>query len=158
FEAKGRVLVCMDADLSHPPEILPRMIETLEKNQAEFVIGSRYVTGGSISAEWSLLRHLNSSVATLMARSFCRAKDALSGFFALPRAVLDRAEALNPIGYKIGLELIVKGGCSRIVELPIHFSERRLGQSKLGLREQLNYLRQLKHLADFKFGAWSQLV
>jgi dolichol-phosphate mannosyltransferase len=158
FEAKGRVLVCMDADLSHPPEILPRMIETLEKDQAEFVIGSRYVMGGSISAEWSLLRHLNSRVATLMARPFCRAKDPLAGFFALPRAVLDRAEALNPIGYKIGLELIVKGGCSRIVELPIHFSERRLGQSKLGLREQMNYLRQLKHLADFKFGAWSQLL
>jgi dolichol-phosphate mannosyltransferase len=157
FEAKGHVLVCMDADLSHPTEILPRMIETLEKDQAEFIIGSRYVTGGSTGAEWSWFRRLNSSVATLMARPFCRANDPLAGFFALPRAVLDRAEALSPIGYKIGLELIVKGGCSRIVELPIHFSERRFGRSKLGLRDQMNYLRHLKQLADFKFGAWSQL-
>ena len=157
FEAKGRVLVCMDADLSHPPEILPRMIETLEKDQAEFVIGSRYVTGGTTAAKWSWFRKLNSRVATLMARPFCQVRDPLAGFFALPRAVLERAEALNPIGYKIGLELIVKCGCTRIVELPIHFSDRRFGQSKLGLREQMNYLRHLKRLADFKFGAWSQL-
>ena len=93
FEAKGRVLVCMDADLSHPPEILPRMIELLEKNQAEFVIGSRYVTGGATDAEWSWFRNLNSRVATLMARPFCRVRDPLAGFFALPRAVLERAEA-----------------------------------------------------------------
>jgi dolichol-phosphate mannosyltransferase len=158
FEAKGRVLVCMDADLSHPPEILPRMIETLEGDQADFVIGSRYVTGGATGAQWNWFRNLNSRAATLMARPFCRVRDPLAGFFALPRAVLDHAEALNPIGYKIGLELIVKCACSRIVELPIHFSDRRFGQSKLGLREQVNYLRHLKRLADFKFGGWSQLV
>lgn len=76
---------------------------------------------------------------------------------ALPRAVFERAEALNPIGYKIGLELLVKCGCTRIFELPINFSDRCLGQSKLRLREQLNYLRHLKRLADFKFGGWSQL-
>ena len=87
-----------------------------------------------------------------MARPFCRAKDPLAGFFALPRAVFERAEALNPVGYKIGLEFIVKCGCTRIAELPIHFSDRRFGQSKLGLREQINYLRHLKRLADFKFG------
>ena len=156
-EAKGSVLVCMDADLSHPPEILPRMIETLEKDQVEFVIGSRYVRGGTTDAEWSWFRKLNSRVATLMARPFCRASDPLAGYFALPRAVFERAEALNPVGYKIGLELIVKCGCTRIAELPIHFSDRRFGQSKLSLREQINYLRHLKRLADFKFGGWSQL-
>ena len=157
FEAKGRVLVCMDGDLSHPPEILPRMIETLEKDQAEFVIGSRYVPGGATDAGWSWFRNLNSRVATLLARPFCRVRDPLAGFFALPRAVLESAEALNPIGYKIGLELIVKCSCTRIVELPIHFTDRRFGQSKLSLREQVNYLRHLKRLSDFKFGAWSQL-
>ena len=71
--------------------------------------------------------------------------------------MFERAEALNPVGYKIGLELIVKCGCTRIAELPIHFSDRRFGHSKLGLREQINYLRHLKRLADFKFGGWSQL-
>jgi dolichol-phosphate mannosyltransferase len=157
FEAKGRVLVCMDADLSHPPEILPRMIETLKKDQAEFVIGSRYVTGGTTDANWSWFRKLNSRLATLMALPFCQVSDPLAGFFALPKAVLERAEALNPIGYKIGLELIVKCGCTHIVELPIHFKDRRFGRSKLGLREQMNYIRHIKRMADFKFGAWWQL-
>ena len=156
-EADGRVLVCIDADLSHPPEALPRMIETLEKDGVEIVIGSRYVSGGTTDGEWSWLRKLNSRVATLMARPFCRVSDPLAGYFALPRAVFERAEALNPVGYKIGLELVVKCGCTRIVEVPIHFSDRRLGQSKLSLREQINYLRHLKRLADFKFGGWSQL-
>jgi dolichol-phosphate mannosyltransferase len=156
-EAKGEVRVCMDADLSHPPETLPHMIQTLERGDVDFVIGSRYVRGGTTDAKWSWFRKLNSQVATLMARPFCGAKDLLAGFFALPRAVFERAEALNPVGYKIGLELLVKCGCTRIFELPIHFSDRCLGQSKLSLREQLNYLRHLKRLADFKFGGWSQL-
>ena len=83
-EAKGSVFVCIDADLSHPPEILPRMIETLEQDQVEFVIGSRYAMGGTTPAEWGLFRKLNSRVATLMARPFCKAQDPLSGYFALP--------------------------------------------------------------------------
>src|SRR3546814_9790491 len=62
FEAKGHVLVCMDADLSHSPEILPRMIETLENDQAEFIIGSRYVTGGATDAEWGWFRDRKSGV------------------------------------------------------------------------------------------------
>ena len=156
-EAKGSVLVCMDADLSHPPEALPRMIEKLARDDVEFVIGSRYVEGGTTDEEWSWKRKLNSKVATLMARPFCRVSDPLAGYFALPRAVFERSESLNPVGYKIGLELIVKCGCTRIAELPINFSNRRFGQSKLGLREQINYLRHLKRLADFRFGGWSQL-
>jgi dolichol-phosphate mannosyltransferase len=155
--ARGTILVCMDADLSHPPEVLARMVETLENDGIEFVIGSRYVEGGMTDGEWSLFRKLNSRAATLMARPFCRASDPLAGYFALPRAVFERAEPLSPIGYKIGLELIVKCGCTRIAELPIHFRDRRLGQSKLSLREQINYIRHLKRLADFKFGGWSQL-
>src|SRR5262245_24199874 len=135
-EAKGKILICMDSDLSHPPAALPRIIETLEKDRVEFVIGSRYVAGGTTGVEWSFQRKINSKVATLMARPFCRAGDPLAGFFALPRAVFERAEELNPIGYKVGLELIVKCGCTRIAEVPIHFSDRSFGESKLGLREQ----------------------
>jgi dolichol-phosphate mannosyltransferase len=156
-EAKGSVFVCIDADLSHSPEILPRMIEALAHDQIEFVVGSRYVKGGTTDAEWSLFRKLNSRVAALMARPFCRVSDPGAGYFALLRAVFERAKALNPVGYKIGLELLVKCGCTRVAEVPIHFGDRRFGQSKFGLREQINYLRHLKRLADFKFGGWSQL-
>jgi dolichol-phosphate mannosyltransferase len=158
FEAKGSTLICMDADLSHPPEILPRMIDALACDHVEFVIGSRYIKGGGTDAQWGLFRKLNSRVATLMARPFCRVQDPLAGYFALPRVVFQRAEALNPIGYKIGLELIVKCRCERIVEVPIKFENRHIGQSKLSGREQINYIRHLKRLADFKFGGWSQLA
>jgi len=157
-EARGNTLICMDADLSHPPEVLPRMIKALENDSTEFVIGSRYVKGGTTDGEWSLFHKLNSRVATLMARPFCNVSDPLSGYFALPRKVFQRAERLNPVGYKIGLELIVKCRCTRIAEIPIHFGNRRFGQSKLSLREQINYLRHLKRLADFKFGGWAQLA
>jgi len=157
-EARGHLLACMDADLSHPPEALPAMLECLTGQGAEFVIGSRYVSGASTDEHWGLLRYLNSKAATLLARPFTRARDPMAGFFAMPRAVFERASGLNPIGYKIGLELIVKCDVRRLCEVPIHFSDRRFGQSKLGLREQLNYLRHLKRLADYKYGAFSELA
>ena len=65
-----------------------------------------------------------------------------------------RVESLNPIGYKIGLELIVKCYCKNICEIPIHFANRKYGQSKLNLTEQFNYMKHLKRLADFK---WSEI-
>lgn len=157
-EARGGTLVCMDADLSHPPEAVPRLVARLREGEAEFVIGSRYVEGGSTEEDWGFVRWLNSRVATLIARPFTAARDPMAGFFALPRRVFERADELNPIGYKIGLELIVKCGCTRVSEVPIHFADRRRGESKLSLREQLNYLAHVKRLADYKFGALSQLL
>jgi dolichol-phosphate mannosyltransferase len=65
---------------------------------------------------------------------------------------------MNPIGYKIGLELIVKCGCEKVVEVPIHFTDRRFGNSKLTLRQQLLYLKHIRRLYIFKFGAWTQLM
>ncbi len=151
--AAGDVLVCMDADLSHPPEAIPRMLERLREQGADFVIGSRYAPGGGTDEEWGAFRRLNSKVATWLARPFTSVSDPMAGFFALPRAVFERAAALNPVGYKIALELIVKCRCRAVQEVPIHFTDRRFGESKLSFREQLNYLRHLKRLLDFKFSA-----
>ncbi|MEW6249741.1 MAG: polyprenol monophosphomannose synthase [Planctomycetota bacterium] len=151
-EARGEVLVCMDADLSHSPEALPALLEALREPGVEFVIGSRYVEGGGIDEEWGVFRRLNSRVATLLARPFTSARDPLAGFFAVPRAVLARAAPLAPIGYKIGLEILVKARCRVVREVPIHFGDRRFGRSKLSVREQLRYLRHLLHLARFKLG------
>src|SRR5215510_13366771 len=81
-EVTGDVLVVMDADLSHPPEAIPELIERL-KAGADFVIGSRYVPGGTTDASWGLFRWLNSKVATLLARPFTSVGDPMSGFFAL---------------------------------------------------------------------------
>lgn len=156
-QATGDVLICMDADLSHPPEAIPKMLRKLEEG-ADFVIGSRYVTGGSTSDDWGVLRWLNSRVATLLARPLTTASDPMAGFFALRRATFEAGHDFNPVGYKIGLELLVKCRCERVVEVPIHFEDRQLGQSKLTLRQQLLYIKHLRRLYTFKFGAWSQMV
>jgi hypothetical protein len=85
-------------------------------------------------------------------KAFTTALDPMAGFFALPRAVFERADALSPIGYKIGLELIVKCDCRDVREVPIQFAERKVGESKLSFKEQLNYLKHLKRLADYEYG------
>jgi dolichol-phosphate mannosyltransferase len=155
--ATGDVLVCMDADLSHPPEAIPLMLRKLEEG-ADFVIGSRYVEGGSTSDDWGFLRWLNSRVATLLARPLTNARDPMAGFFAFRRSTFAAGRDFNPVGYKIGLEFIVKCRCERVVEVPIHFEDRQLGKSKLTMRQQLLYIKHLRRLYTFKFGAWSQLV
>jgi len=156
-QAEGDVLICMDADLSHPPEAIPDMLRKLNEG-ADFVIGSRYVAGGSTSDDWGLFRWLNSRVATLLSRPFTSVRDPMSGFFALRRSKFQEGRDFNPIGYKIGLELLVKCRCVRVAEIPIHFEDRRLGQSKLTFKQQLLYLQHLRRLFIFKYGAWTQLV
>lgn len=151
--ARGDVLIVMDADLSHPPEKVPELVEALDDADVDFVIGSRYVRGAGTDEDWGLARWLNSKVATWMARPFTRAADPMAGFFALRRTSFhsaDETKELNPIGYKIGLELIVKCGCKNVREVPIHFSNRLHGKSKLSFREQLNYVRHLGRLAEYK--------
>ncbi len=148
--ARGDVLVVMDADLSHSPEQIPEMLVALEKG-TDFVMGSRYTTGGLTEASWGLFRWLNSRVATLCARPLTSVKDPMSGFFALPRKIFESACDLNPIGYKIGLELMVKCNLHRIEEIPIHFKDRQFGKSKLTLTEQKKYLRHLCRLFLYKY-------
>ncbi len=155
--ARGKYLVCLDADLSHPPEIIPAMLEKLA-NGADFVIGSRYVPGGSTEADWGLFRQLNSQVATWLARPFTRAKDPMSGFIALTKEQFQKAKELNPVGYKIGLELLVKCGCQNIAEVPIHFANRAAGESKLTLKEQLRYIKHLRRLFVFRYPNWSYIL
>lgn len=157
-EATGDVLVVMDADLSHPPEVIPALVAAVIDG-ADFAIGSRYVTGGSTAGDWGGFRRLNSLVATLLARPFTSALDPMSGFFAISRPVYERGAAgLTPVGYKIGLELLVKCRCRDVVEVPIHFSDRRFGQSKLSLKEQVRYLQHLRRLFVYKYGNWAHLA
>ena len=155
--AQNEVLLVMDADLSHPPEKIPEMLHAISSG-CDFVIGSRYVAGASTDENWGLLRWLNSRVATLLARPFTSVKDPMSGFFALPRTTLDRADHLNPVGYKIGLELLVKCRCKNVGEVPIHFANRRHGQSKLSLAEQLRYIQHLRRLFIHRYANLSYLA
>jgi dolichol-phosphate mannosyltransferase len=158
-EARGDFLVCMDADLSHPPEALPQVLNAFRTSvDTEMVVGSRYVRGGTTDEKWGLFRRLNSRVATWLARPFTRIQDPMAGFFAVPRQVFQRTVAWDPVGYKIGLEILVKTGCRKVAEVPIHFADRKRGQSKLSFKEQCNYLRHLLRLGQFKFRGTYQFL
>lgn len=150
-EAKGDYVVVMDADLSHPATAIPKMIEQLSTGASDFVLGSRYVEGGSIDDSWTLWRYINSVVATIPALPLTRVKDPMSGFFAVRKKDIPNAYNLSPIGYKIALEVMVKGDFAKVSEVPIHFVDRIHGESKLTLKEQLKYLRHLRRLYQYKF-------
>ncbi|MEM6855801.1 MAG: polyprenol monophosphomannose synthase, partial [Planctomycetota bacterium] len=155
--AQHPAIVCMDCDLSHPPERIPQLILALESGQ-QFVVGSRYVPGGSTDDDWGLFRWLNSRIATWLARPLTDIKDPMSGFFAMRKSDFDAAEDLNPVGYKIALELIVKCRLENVGEVPIHFTDRELGESKLSLRQQLLYLQHLRRLYMYKFSTAMELL
>jgi dolichol-phosphate mannosyltransferase len=152
-----RTLVVMDADLSHPPEKIPQMLEALDQGM-NVAVGSRFAVGGSTADDWGLLRWLNSRIATLLALPLTTLSDPMSGFFAIRRATVLGGQDFNPVGYKILLELIVKCRCRRIAEVPIHFDNRVYGKSKLTLKEQLKYIKHLRRLYIFKYGTWTHFV
>ena len=151
------VLVVMDADLSHPPERIPDMIVALAGG-VDVVVGSRFAEGGSTADDWGVMRWINSHVATVLALPLVRLTDPMSGFFAMRRTTFTAGRDFNPIGYKILLELIIKCRCSRVADVPIHFDNRRFGESKLSLKEQLKYIQHLRRLYIYKYGTWSQLI
>jgi dolichol-phosphate mannosyltransferase len=151
-QARGQYLVVMDADLQHPPGKLPELLASLENDDADFALGSRYMPGGSTGEKWGVFRKINSRIATLLARPFAgRVTDPMSGFFALKRQTYENAQRLTPLGYKIALELMCKSRVQRVGEIPIHFTERTRGESKLTLKEQFRYLEHLSRLYDFTF-------
>jgi dolichol-phosphate mannosyltransferase len=144
--SSGSIFVVMDADLSHPPEKIPEMVGKIQSGEAEVVVGSRYVKGGG-AENWPFYRKVISKGATLIARGLTKVKDPMSGFFALKKEVLDGAE-LSPVGYKIGLEILVKGKYSKVVEVPIRFANRKAGSSKLGGMEMLRYIDHVSMLYE----------
>lgn len=152
--ASGDVLVVMDADLSHPPEAIPQLVAALIDEDLDVVIGSRYVDGGATEKGWGLFRWLNSRFATLIALPLTSVRDPMAGFFATRRKTILEAGDLDPIGYKILLEILVKSRKPRIKELPIIFQNRLHGESKLSLREQVNYLRHIRRLYAYKIKNW----
>lgn len=149
--AESPYCVVMDADLSHPPEAIPGLVDCLARDSSvQLSIGSRFVPGGRVDLHWPLHRRLNSLIGRILARPLTPVRDMMSGFFCVRRSEL-RLEALAPVGYKIALELIVRHRWTRIVEIPIAFADRAAGHTKLSVGEQLRYLRHLGRLYRF---AW----
>jgi dolichol-phosphate mannosyltransferase len=146
--AKGDIIGVMDADLSHDPAALPAMIAAIEKDGCELAVGSRYIPGGNIK-NWPLKRLIISKTAVYMASPLTPVRDITSGYFLIKRSAIDGIK-LNPIGFKIGLEVFVKGRYSRFREVPYTFVDRAAGQSKMGWKEIWNYLVQLVDLIAFR--------
>nr|WP_206204696.1 glycosyltransferase [Thermococcus sp. MAR1] len=146
-EASGDVFVVMDADLQHPPEVIPELLRAIE-NGADIAIASRYVPGGGVR-NWYWYRKLISKGAIMIGRlalpKIRNVKDPVSGFFALRREVVEGVE-LNPVGFKILMEILIKGKYERVTEVPFTFGLRKAGESKLGTKTMLNYLRHVYRL------------
>jgi dolichol-phosphate mannosyltransferase len=134
----------MDADFSHDPKALPNMVAALASGEYGLAVGSRYVAGGGI-ANWPMRRIITSRVACWLARPLTPVKDVTSGYFLVRREALEGV-TLDPIGFKIGLEVIAKARYGKAVEVPYVFQDRVAGESKLNQREIFNYLRQLGRL------------
>jgi dolichol-phosphate mannosyltransferase len=147
--AQGDVLGVLDADLQHPPETLTALASAIHEG-ADLAVGSRYVPGGGTS-DWTWLRRLISRTATHMAATVLPLKlasigDPMSGIFMVRASALREAH-LNPLGYKILLEVIAKAKYMKLVEVPYVFEERERGASKLGARQYAEYIAHLLRLA-----------
>ena len=145
--ANGDVLGVMDADLSHPPEKIAELFSAIGKG-ADIAIGSRYIKKGRIEG-WNLKRRLMSSMATFLSRIYTKINDPLTGFFMIKKGVIKNID-LNPKGFKILLEIIVKGKYKTVREIPITFVNRVQGESKAGLNEVFYYLINLAGYLHYK--------
>lgn len=148
FEAANAPIVgVIDADLSHPPSLLPAMLAAMRDAAADLVIGSRYIPGGG-TRNWPVGRLVLSRLACLLARPLTPVRDATSGFFLIRRD-LARGVRISAGGFKICLELLVRGRPSSVVEVPYVFEGRTAGESKMNLKEAMGYLQQLRDLKTF---------
>ena len=157
-QARGRYCCVMDADLSHPPSAILPMLRKLESADADFCLGSRYIAGAHIDRRWTLRRRWISLFATLLSLSLVQVKDPMSGFFVVERERLPPWHKLWPLGYKIALEIMVKGDFPRIYEHPIHFGERLHGVSKMNVRVQFLFLQHLRRLYKYKFPVFAEFI
>ncbi|MHA1247394.1 MAG: glycosyltransferase [Candidatus Thorarchaeota archaeon] len=132
-------VVVMDADFSHHPRFIPRMLERIDHG-FDIVVGSRYVQGGRVVG-WSSARIAVSRVATLIARVLLRVplKDPMSGFVATRNPEI-LVRNIKHADYKFLLEVVTREPHLRVAEIPIVFSDRERGKSKLGGRTLMLYL------------------
>lgn len=147
--ASAPVLGVSDADLSHPPSVAPRLVAALRAANADIVIASRYIPGGS-TPDWPFSRRLMSRLACWLARPLTPIRDATSGFFVI-RDEFARGVPIQAGGFKICLELLIRGWPIRLVEVPYRFADRELGESKMSMREAARYFVQLKDLYLFRW-------
>jgi dolichol-phosphate mannosyltransferase len=146
------LLGVIDADLQHPPELVPELVNALLRGK-DMAIGSRYVAGDG-TAGWNLARRWVSMLGTWVTlplqRREIRVRDPLSGFFMLQRHCIEGLN-LQPQGFKLLLEILVRGKIKSVVEIPYQFGLRHAGTSKASLRVGIEYLQLLGRLSRHAF-------
>ena len=140
----------MDSDFSHPPKIIPQLIEEIKTSECDIVIASRFVPGGAING-WSTKRKLISKTAKEIAKAGLgvNESDPMSGFFAFKRKILDGIK-FDAIGYKMLLEILVKTKGAKVKEIPYTFTDRTRGSSKLDSSTMLDYVKSVWKL--YRYG------
>ncbi len=148
--ARGDIAVVMDADLQHPPEDVPRLIEAV-KAGAEIAVASRYSRGGGVEG-WSRLRLIMSLGASVLAWILVpearRTMDPMSGFFAVRRRAVRLSRPMNKSGFKALMELLASNPEASVADVPYVFRRRLRGESKLTWKVILDYLLQLLLLSS----------
>lgn len=142
----------MDADLQHPPELLPKLVDAIQSGK-DIAIASRYVHTDGVSG-WNPIRRMVSMVSTWVTvplqKPTIRVKDPMSGFFVVRRECIDGLK-LQPEGFKLLLEILVRGKIHSVEEVPYHFGLRHAGTSKANWRVGVEYLQLLGRLSKNAF-------
>jgi len=147
----GKYILVMDADFSHPPEIVPLLVNELLGDHNCIAVASRYVGGGSVRG-WHYKRRLLSKMAAKIAihgLKLCNIRDPNSGFFAFPRHIIENIR-FDTYGYKLLLEILVKAQGIRVKEIPYAFIDRKSGESKLDTRVMFDYVNAVWYL--YRYG------
>ena len=147
--AQGTWMGVMDADLQHPPEMIPRLLRHAQKSGSDIVVGSRLAPGGD-SSSLGVTRNIISHVFALTTRiafpqRLWNVTDPLTGFFLTKRSAL-KAEDLKPDGFKILLEILVSHPQLKVSEVPIQFGHRNAGESKASVKETVKFFQGLYRL------------
>ncbi|WP_416674157.1 glycosyltransferase [Egbenema bharatensis] len=146
--ARGSILGVIDGDLQHPPQVLLKLLETIEQG-ADLAVASRHVDGGGVS-EWSLVRRFLSRGAQVVGLLILpdvvgRVSDPMSGYFMVRRSAIAN-QPLSPVGYKVLLEVLGRGEIEQVAEVGYVFQERQSGESKVTWKQYVDYLRHLLRL------------
>ena len=153
-ESAGKILGVIDGDLQHPPTTLLQMLDEIQAG-ADLVVASRYISGGGVS-NWHSMRRFLSRGAQLLGllvlpEVLSQVSDPMSGYFIVCRdAISDKT--LNPIGYKVLLEVLAKGNIKKISEVGYVFQERLEGETKVTTKHYIDYLQHLIKLRINLFG------
>ena len=148
------IIGVMDADLQHPPELLPQLISTVVGG-GDLVIGSRYTEGGGLGS-WNPVRKLISAAAVWVTwpiqHAGLRAKDPMSGFFFVRRDCLNGVD-FQEEGFKLLLDILVRARLTSVHEVPFAFGQRFRGASKANLKVAVDYGKLLARLYSWRFGS-----